>query len=74
MFSMNKAELIRYMRIQNDAAKACDLAIKIEYPSPKERAQRNHIELYDVMAARCRYVLRSQQNEFLRDLYSIKTG
>ncbi|NUX52409.1 hypothetical protein FSB65_02810 [Paraburkholderia sp. JPY418] len=69
----NKIELIRYMRVQDDAVKACDLAIKIEYPSAKERAKRNHIELYDVMAARCHYSIRKQQNEFLRDLDSIKT-
>lgn len=72
--STNKSDLIRYMRAQDDAVKACDLAIKLEYPSAKERAQRNHIELYDVMAARCHYSIRKQQNEFLRDLDSIRTG
>ncbi|WP_322028449.1 lysozyme [Paraburkholderia sp. J76] len=70
----NKAELVSYMRAQDEAAKACDLAISIEYPSLKERERRNHIELYDVMAARCRYSIRKQQNEFLHDLRSITTN
>ncbi|WP_175152551.1 hypothetical protein [Paraburkholderia ultramafica] len=69
--SANRIELSGYMRAQDDAAKACDLAIKLEYPSQKERAQRDHIELYDVMAARCHYSIRKQQNEFLHDLHSI---
>lgn len=72
--SANKVELSGYMRAQDDAAKACDLAIKLEYPSQKERMQRDHIELYDVMAARCHYSIRNQQNEFLHDLYSITNG
>ncbi|MGF6595577.1 hypothetical protein P3T23_000284 [Paraburkholderia sp. GAS448] len=72
--SANKAELNQYMRAQDDAAKACDLAIKLEYPSQKERMRRDHIELYDVMAARCHYSIRKQQNEFLLDLYSITNG
>lgn len=67
----NKIELTEYMREQDNAAKACDLAIKMEYPSQEERAKRDHIELYDVMAARCRYSIRNQQNEFLKDLLSI---
>lgn len=67
----NKAELSGYMRAQDDVAKTCDLAIRIEYPSRKERTRNNHIELYDVMAARCHYSIRNQQNEFLQDLFSI---
>lgn len=67
----NKVKLRKYMLAQNAAAKACDLSITLEYPSRKERMRRNHIELYDVMAARCRYSIRNQQNEFLKDLLSI---
>lgn len=67
----SKAELSAYMRTQDAAAKACDLAINLAYPSKKEREKRNHVELYDVMTARCHYSVRKQQSEFLRDLYSI---
>ncbi|WP_322069891.1 hypothetical protein [Paraburkholderia bannensis] len=67
----NKRALDAYMRAQDDVASACNLAINLEYPSAKERAKRDHIELYDVMAARCRYTIRKQENDFLHDLRSI---
>ncbi|WP_322044825.1 hypothetical protein [Paraburkholderia sp. J67] len=70
----NKRTLMAYLRAQDDAASACNLAINLEYPTAKERAKRDHIELYDVMAARCRYTILNQENEFLRDLHSITSG
>lgn len=66
-----KLGILRYMKIQEKSSESCDLAISLAYPSKKELADRNHIEVYDVMAARCRYSLRKQQNEFLHDLSSI---
>ncbi|MCG5075148.1 hypothetical protein [Paraburkholderia tagetis] len=66
-----KLGILKYMKIQKNSSESCDLAINLAYPSKKERADRNHIEVYDVMAARCRYGLRKQQNEFLHDLSSI---
>jgi hypothetical protein len=69
-----KAELSRYMRAQDESAEACKLAPKLAYDWNIEEPPKTHVDMYDVMAARCHYSIRKQQNEFLRDLYSIKTG
>ncbi|SMG21015.1 hypothetical protein SAMN06265784_10244 [Paraburkholderia susongensis] len=70
----SKAELDRYMRAQDEAAKACDLASKLAYDWNIEEPPKTHVDMYDVMGARCHYSIRKQQNDFLHDLYSIKTG
>jgi hypothetical protein len=69
----NRARFDRYMRTQDDAVKACDMAIEFAYAWKIDTPPKTHRDLYDVMAARCRYALRKQQNDFLRDLYSINT-
>jgi hypothetical protein len=70
----SKAELDRYMRAQDEAVKACDLALKLAYDWNIEEPPKTHVDMYDVMGARCHYSIRKQQNDFLHDLYSIKTG
>ncbi|MBB5500837.1 hypothetical protein [Paraburkholderia sp. MM5384-R2] len=70
----SKAELDRYMRAQDESAKACDLAPKLAYDWNIEEPPKTHVDMYDVTGARCHYSIRKQQNEILRDLYSIKTG
>lgn len=70
----NKAELNRYMQTQDDAVMSCDMTVEFAYAWKIDVPPKTHRDLYDVMGARCRYSIRKQQNEFLRDLYSIKTG
>jgi hypothetical protein len=69
----NKAELDGYMRLQDDSVKSCDMAVEFSYAWKIDVPPKTHRDLYDVMAARCHYSIRKQQNEFLRDLYSINT-
>src|SRR5579864_279499 len=70
----SKAELDRYIRAQDESAKACDLAPKLAYDWNIEEPPKTHVDMYDVIGARCHYSIRKQQNDFLHDLYSIKTG
>ncbi|QXE07263.1 hypothetical protein BJG93_36225 [Paraburkholderia sprentiae WSM5005] len=70
----SKAELDRYMRAQDESAKACDLAPTLASDWNVEEPPKTHVNMYDAMGARCHYSIRKQQNEFLRDLYAIKTG
>lgn len=70
----SKAELDRYMHAQDESAKACDLAPKLAYDWNVEEPPKTHVDMYDVIGARCYYSIRKQQNDFLHDLYSIKTG
>lgn len=70
----SKVELERYMRAQDESAKACDLALKLAYDWNIEEPPKTHIDMYDVIGARCHYSIRKQQNDFLHNLYSIKTG
>jgi len=70
----NKAELEHYMRTQDEAVKSCEMAVEFSYAWGVDVPPKTHRNMYDVMGARCHYSIRKQQNEFLRDLYSIKTG
>ncbi|WP_233855826.1 hypothetical protein [Paraburkholderia sp. HD33-4] len=72
--SASKVELGRYMRAQDESVKACDLTSKLAYDWNIEAPPKTHVDMYDVMGARCHYSIRKQQNNFLHDLYSIKTG
>jgi hypothetical protein len=72
--SADKASLERYMRAQDEALKSCDLAVQLSYSWKIDTPPKTHINMYDVVGARCRYMIRKQQNDFLRDLYSIYTG
>ncbi|CAG9265117.1 exported hypothetical protein [Paraburkholderia unamae] len=72
--SADKASLDRYMRSQDEAVKSCDLAVDLSYSWKIDVPPKTHINMYDVMGAKCRYQIRKQQNEYLRDLYSIHTG
>ncbi|SDR40809.1 hypothetical protein SAMN05443245_5619 [Paraburkholderia fungorum] len=70
----NRAKLAQYMTAQDQVAKACDLSNKLAFDWNIESSPKTHVDLYDVIGARCQYSLRKQQNDFLHDLYSIKTG
>ena len=70
----NKVELDRYLRTQDDAADACKMAVEFSYAWGIDVPPKTHRNLYDVMGARCHYSIRKQENDFLRDLYSIYTG
>lgn len=70
----NKSELDSYMRSQDEAVKSCNMAVEFSYAWGIDVPPKTHRNMYDVMGARCHYSIRKQQNEFLRDLYSIKTG
>lgn len=72
--SADKASLERYMRAQDEAVKSCELAVELSYSWKIDTPPKSHINMYDVMGARCHYAIRKQQNDFLRDLYSISTG
>ncbi|ALL71249.1 hypothetical protein K788_00010195 (plasmid) [Paraburkholderia caribensis MBA4] len=69
----NRAKVDNYMRTQDDAVKACDMAVEFSYAWKVDTPPKTHRNLYDVMGARCHYSIRKQQNDFLRDLYSIET-
>lgn len=70
----SKAKLDRYMRTQDESIGSCDLASELAYDWDVKEPPHTHVDLYDVMEARCHYSIRKQQNDFLRDLYSVKTG
>lgn len=70
----SKVELDRYMRTQDEAVQVCGLASKLAYDWNIEKPPKKHVDMYDVMEARCHYSIRKEQNNFLHDLYSIKTG
>jgi hypothetical protein len=71
--SENRAELDEYMRAQDQAIAHCDLPDKLARVLGTRGTSEDHIDLYDVMAMRCRYYSRKQQNDFLQDVYSLRS-
>ncbi|WP_322052239.1 hypothetical protein [Paraburkholderia bannensis] len=68
-----KTDIYRYVKGENEAVKSCGLAPTLALDWAIVTPQKSHIDMYDVMEARCHYSIRKRENEFLRDLYSIKT-
>ncbi|WP_322007938.1 hypothetical protein [Paraburkholderia tropica] len=69
-----KARLDRYIRAEDVAMKGCALAPRLALDWAIVDVNKNHVDMYDAMESSCRYQIRKQENEFLRNLLSIKTG
>ncbi|WP_322045672.1 hypothetical protein [Paraburkholderia sp. J67] len=70
----SRKQLTKYMRAQDDIVSACDLIVNFVSSSQEELAAHTHIDMYDVLAANCRYTIRKQENEFLKGLRATING
>jgi transposase-like protein len=70
----SRSELNRYMRTEDNAVKSCSMPVEFSFAWGIDVPPKTHRNMYDVMDARCHYTIRKRQNEYLHELYSVKTG
>jgi hypothetical protein len=71
--NVNLARLDAYMLAQDQAVQYCQIEVDAAQDWQPGTGKKTHIDMYDVIDAKCQYDIRKHQNAFLRDVLGSAT-